>query len=115
MLQSQFMLALAGTAAGCINGLFGTGGGLMLVPILSRHVPEQELFPSSLAIITPICLSSLLLCSQSGLPWSQAWPYLLGGISGGIIASTLGKRIATAWLHRLLGCLILYAGVRYLC
>ncbi len=114
MPKSQFILALAGAAAGVVNGLFGAGGGMVLLPLIAKYIPEERLFPSSLAIITPISLASLLLSAHS-LPWSQAWPYLLGGIPGGLIAATLASKIRTKWLHRIFGGLILYAGVRYLC
>ncbi len=108
---------LAGAAAGAVNGLFGAGGGMLLVPILSGS-PELEregLFPSSVAIILPICVTSLLVSGGGQIPWTQAWPYLLGGIPGGLAAVLWGKRIPVKWLHRILGCLILYGGVRYLC
>lgn len=114
MPKSHLVLALAGAAAGVVNGLFGAGGGMVLLPLIANHIPEEELFPSSLAIITPISIASLLLSAQS-LPWTQAWPYLLGGIPGGLLAAKLAPKIHAKWLHRILGGLILYAGVRYLC
>ncbi len=112
----QFRSALAGAAAGAVNGLFGAGGGMVLVPILSGapEVTKASLFPSSLAIILPICLTSLLVSAGGDLPWSEAWPFLLGGVPGGLVAVSASKRIPVKWLHRALGVLILYGGVRYL-
>lgn len=106
---------LAGFAAGAINGLFGAGGGMILVPILSHcsEFTEEEVFASSIAIILPICMVSLLT-SAGEIPWMQALPYLIGGTIGGVIAVPLSKRIPVTVLHRLLGLLILYGGVRYL-
>lgn len=88
---------------------------MILVPILSRcsEFTEEEVFASSIVIILPICIVSLLT-SGGEIPWMQALPYLVGGTVGGIIAVPLGKRIPTTVLHRLLGLLILYGGVRYL-
>ncbi|MBQ9762538.1 MAG: sulfite exporter TauE/SafE family protein [Oscillospiraceae bacterium] len=107
---------LAGGAAGAVNGLFGAGGGMVLVPLLSGSpgYSEEEVFASSILIILPICVVSLVISAGGQLPWAQGWPYLLGGVPGGILAATFGKRIPTAWLHRFLGALILYGGVRYL-
>lgn len=107
---------LAGAAAGAVNGLFGAGGGMLLVPLLSGSpdFAEDEIFTSSILIILPICLVSLIVSAGGILPLDTAWPFLLGGIPGGILAATLGKRIPTGWLHRFLGLLILYGGVRYL-
>ena len=108
---------LAGAAAGAINGLFGAGGGMILVPMLgsSGDFTQEEVFSSSIVIILPICIVSLAMGSNGGLPWSDAWPFLLGSIPGGLIAGLWGRSIPTTWLHRFLGVLILYGGVRYLC
>lgn len=112
----MFRAIIAGGAAGAANGLFGAGGGMILVPILSGSpkFTDEEIFSSSILIILPICIVSLIIGRSGPLPWAQAWPYLLGGIPGGILAATLGQRIPTTWLHRILGILILYGGLKYL-
>lgn len=110
--------ALAGLGAGAVNGLFGAGGGMVLVPLLSSltHLEEDEIFPSSVSIILPICLVSLCFSlRQTPVDWAGAMPYLIGSALGGIAAGVFGKKIPTLWLHRLLGALIIYGGVRYLC
>lgn len=109
---------LAGIGAGTVNGLFGAGGGMVLVPLLTflTDLEDEEVFPSSVSIILPICLVSLSITFKSGtVPWEQAVPYLIGSTVGGILAGIIGKRIPTVWLHRLLGLLVLWGGVRYLC
>ena len=110
--------ALSGSAAGIINGLFGAGGGMVLVPLLSytTELEDKEIFPASVAIILPVCLISLSITWHSGSPdWHTTIPYLLGSALGGIIAGILSKHISATWLHRLLGILILWGGIRYLC
>ncbi len=114
----KWKITAAGALSGAVNGLFGAGGGMVLVPTLSaeRSLSEEEIFPSSIAIILPVCLTSLLLGSDiADLPWKEAVPYLLGSTAGGVLAGLLGKRIPTLWLHRVLGILILWGGARYLC
>lgn len=111
-------MALAGAVAGAVNGIFGAGGGMLLVPLLSFfcRMDEDSIFPASISIILPICVVSLLSHAwQTALPWADAVPYLLGSAIGGVIAGSLGGRIPTKWLHRGLGVLILYGGWRYLC
>ena len=114
---SKLRSILAGGAAGAINGLFGAGGGMILVPMLSSsgEFTDHEVFSSSVVIILPICIVSLMINSGGSLPWHSAWPFLLGGIPGGLLAGKFGNRIPVKWLHRFLGLLILYGGVRYLC
>ena len=115
--RKKLRSAAAGGAAGAVNGLFGAGGGMVLVPMLSRNTDfsESEVFSSSVVIILPICLVSLGVSTGFQLPWAEAWPFLVGGIPGGILAALLGKRIPLVWLHRFLGAMICYGGIKYLC
>lgn len=112
-----FFYALAGFLAGSVTGLFGAGGGMVLVPLLCllTDLEEDAIFPASLSVILPVCLVSLTVTAfTDGLPWRQALPYLVGSALGGIAAGLWGKRIPAKWLHRLLGLLILWGGFRYL-
>lgn len=110
--------AAAGLGAGAVNGLFGAGGGMVLVPLLTTvtNLSDDAVFPSSVSVILPICLVSLALSHPSEvLTWQQVLPYLLGSGLGGVAAGIWGRRIPVQWLHRTLGILILWGGVRYLC
>lgn len=111
-------MVVAGLGAGAVNGLFGAGGGMVLVPLLTliTPLPEKKIFPSSISIILPICLVSLAVTAYTdGIAWKQALPYLAGSAVGGIFAGLWGKKIPVKWLHRGLGILILWGGIRYLC
>lgn len=110
-------VCIAGAAAGAVTGLFGGGGGMILIPLLTllADFPEEQLFPSSICIILPVCLVCLFFAGMTApLPWSEAFPYLAGSGLGGIAAGIWGKKIPSYWLHRSLGILILWGGWRYL-
>lgn len=116
-LHKKYGSAIAGAAAGAVNGLFGAGGGMILVPLLTAltDIEEDEIFPSSISIILPICVVSLTFAGfQGGLPWKDAFPYLIGSAVGGVLAGIFGKHIPTTLLHRALGLLIIWGGFRYL-
>ena len=117
MKRTWLRLALAGTITGAVNGLFGAGGGMVLVPMLAAFtdIEEENIFLSSICILLPMCVVSFLIGSMgNAFPIWEALPYLLGGTIGGVAAGLLGKKIPTVWLHRLLGLLILWGGLRYL-
>ena len=110
-------LIFCGAIAGAVNGLLGTGGGMILVPRLGKlgKLEEEQVFPSSVGIILPLCIVSLAVSGlEAPLPWRAALPYLLGAIPGGLLAGILGRQIRVSWLHRALGIVILWGGIRYL-
>ena len=118
MLQKKYIyLCLAGAAAGAVSGLFGAGGGMVLIPLLTLcpDLDDAQIFPASVSIILPICLICLLFSANtSGFTLQNVLPYLIGSTFGGIAAGLWGKKIPTTWLHRGLGLLIIWGGIRYL-
>ena len=73
---------IAGAMAGLANGLFGGGGGMVFVPILSRWggLDRQKLFASCVGVIFPVCLvSAAVYWLRGGVSLREALPYLLGG------------------------------------
>lgn len=116
-MKNYLILALAGAAAGAVNGLMGTGGGMVLLPVLSLSgaIKEEEMFSSSVAIMFPICIVSLIASAFAApLPFRDALPYLLGSIPGGLLAGKFSQQIPVKWLHRILGAMILWGGIRWL-
>lgn len=115
MEKNTLRSAVSGAAAGLVNGFFGGGGGMLLVPLLSRWLKlgDRKAFATSVAIILPLCiLSSAIYLLRGGIDLSIALPYLLGGGIGGILGGKLFKNVNMLWLRRGFGLLILYAGFR---
>lgn len=90
---------------------------MVLVPLLTAltDISDADIFPSSISILLPLCVVSLTFGAYNGVfAITDALPYLIGGAVGGVIAGLTGKMIPTVWLHRILGVLILWGGIRYL-
>lgn len=106
---------ITGALAGLANGLFGSGGGLFLVPLLTRwtQMDQRKAFASSVAVILPLSLvSAVVYWTRGALDLALAWPYLIGGFAGGLISGKVFRKIPVDWLRRGFGLLILYGGIR---
>lgn len=109
--------ALAGAAAGVANGLFGAGGGMLLLPLLTRltDLSEHACFANSVCIILPMSLVSAgVYLLRGGEFAAQSIGYLIGGAVGGVAAGLLLRHLPTKLLHRALGVFILWGGLRLL-
>lgn len=109
--------AVSGALAGLINGFFGGGGGMLLVPMLARwcRLGQRRAFATSVAVILPLCaVSGALYLFRGGLDLAIALPYLAGGLAGGFLGGRLFGRADVDWLRRGFALLILYGGVRSL-
>ena len=94
-------ILVGGILTGLLSGLFGVGGGAVIVPVLyevfrAMHVPEevrmQLCVGTSLAIIVPTSIRSYLAHRAKGLVMTEvirAWavPAILGVGAGSVVAA----------------------------
>lgn len=116
-MENKWKYRLSGTAAGLVGGLFGGGGGTVLVPLLTGwcKLEQKRALASCVAVIFPLCaLSTVIYLLRTGLRVLTALPYLLGGLAGGFVGGKLFRRMPSVWLRRIFGMFLLYGGVRYL-
>ena len=69
--------ALAGGAAGLAGGLFGGGGGMVLLPILSHqgHLNGRQVYATCIGVIFPACaISAVVYLLRGGVALSRTWP-----------------------------------------
>ena len=105
---------MAGGLAGVANGLFGGGGGSVLVPLLTKYcgLDQRRAFATSVAVILPLCvLSVAVYLFRGGLDIMAALPYLAGGTVGGWAGGRWFKGMKMTWLRRAFGLLLFYGGV----
>lgn len=114
-MKNTVKYGITGALGGLANGLFGSGGGLFLVPLLTRWtgMDQRKAFATSVAVILPLSLVSACVYWWKGaLDLGAAWPYLVGGALGGLASGKLFRRVPLAFLRRAFGVLILYGGIR---
>lgn len=104
-----------GVLSGVLNGLFGSGGGITVVPMLELlSVPPQKAHATSVAIIFPLSLFTALLYFRQGIPadWNALCYLIPGGLIGALIGTKWLQKLPSHLLRRIFGGIILYAGVR---
>lgn len=108
-------MILTGSLTGLVNGFFGTGGGMVLVPMLRDYLKmdEKKAFASSVAIILPVCLSGLMVyMAVKGYSLYDGAFFSVGGIAGGLIAAKIFKKITPSLLCKAFGILLIIGGIR---
>jgi uncharacterized membrane protein YfcA len=103
-----------GTCTGIVNGLFGSGGGMIAVPMLeSQGIETKKSHATSIALILPLSIISTIFYSRSGsIDWKTALSLIPLGLCGAIVGSILMKKIKSVWLKKIFGLLLIIAGVR---
>lgn len=106
---------VTGALGGLANGLFGSGGGLFLVPLLTKwtKLEQRKSFATSVAVILPLSIiSAVVYFTKGAIDLNSAVPYLIGGGIGGIISGRIFKKIPLTFLRKIFGLLIIYGGIR---
>lgn len=102
------LYAAVGIVAGIIAGLFGVGGGLIIVPVLVFTFRLQEFPPeflvhlaigTSLATIILTSLSSTYSHHRHGaVRWDIVWRITPGILLGGLLGATLADQLSSRFL-----------------
>jgi len=111
----------AGFAAGTVNGLLGTGGGILLLAVLRRAVPDaKDAFAAALLCILPLSALSAVLYLRTGISDIQALSpsallsLCLGAVPGGMLGAYLLDKLRLPVLELLFAGLLLFSGWRML-
>lgn len=109
--------ALIGLVGGVASGLFGVGGGIIMVPgmALALRTDVKVAVGTSLAVIVPTALVGVLKHSQlRQVDWTLAAMLAPTAILGGFIGPWLTTRLASPELQKLFGGFLVLVGLRLL-
>ena len=97
-----------------MHGLFGAGGGTVVVPLLEKSgLESKKAHATSIAVILPLSLVSALLYLRGITPpWGEAAALLPLGILGAVLGAKLLLKVDSRLLQRICGGLILASAVR---
>ena len=110
----KWQIILFGALIGIINGFFGGGGGMVVVPLLNKMfgLEQNKAQATALFVILPISLVSTIvyLCYNS-INFASGWPVVLGIIGGGVIGSTLLNKLNNKIVRSIFVCFMLLGGL----
>lgn len=113
-----FSVILTGFLAGVLNGLFGTGGGIIIVYLLSRlyarshEYHTKDIFAMTVGSVLIMSASSLFIYMRSGeLSLSETANYLIPAAAGGVIGAFLLDKTNAAIMKKIFAVLVIYAGI----
>ena len=89
-------LAAIGTAAGLFSGLFGVGGGTVIVPLLILWLgyEEREATGTSLAAIVVIAaVAAATQAAYGNVDWLKALAVGLPAVGGVLVGTALQQRV----------------------
>ena len=109
--------AIIGGMAGIICGLFGTGGGMILVPAFIYMLdiePKKARATSLCCMLVMVFTSSFFYYKNNYINWNAGLLCAIGGIFGGYIGAMILKKVPDYILKILFTIFILYYAYRML-
>lgn len=104
-----------GAGAGVVSGLFGVGGGIVLVPylVLVRGWEQKRAQATSLVMVAMAATAGLIAYAWSGtVAWAAAGAILVGGLIGAFVGSALVVRLHSWVLQVAFAGLLVVAALR---
>ena len=118
--MNYLIAGLIGLVGGISSGLFGVGGGVVMVPAMLFFTAlaigrTQEAVGTSLVVIIPTAIIGAFRHKTLGnINWPIAFMLVPGAIIGGWIGATLTQNISSENLKRAFGGFIILVGCRLL-
>ena len=104
-----------GLVTGLVNGLFGSGGGTLVVPALVflLGVDDYKAHATAISIILPLSIvSTIIYVSKDSIPFKIAIPVAIGGVVGSYIGAKTLNKIPINILRKIFGSVIIYTAIR---
>ena len=112
--QRSWAAPVGGVCTGLLNGLFGSGGGMIAVPFLRMSgLDEKAAHATSVGVLCALSsISAGMYLWRGSVSVQDAFPYLPGALLGSVTGAWLMPRIPVKWLKRIFALLMIYGGFR---
>ena len=110
------MLIIGSGVVGFICGLFGGGGGMLVVPLLQKKgLDEKKAHATAMAVILPTTIASAVTYLLGGYFSLSVTLWTAGGcIAGGVIGALLLKKLPQKTVALIFAIIMVVAGIKLL-
>ena len=115
--KTKYVIVLiCGLFVGFINGFFGGGGGMLVIPLLTfLGLEEKNAHATALLCILPISVASAVVYIVKGnINYAELGFASLGFILGGIVGALLLKRTNNKVLRIIFSLIMIAVGIKIL-
>jgi uncharacterized membrane protein YfcA len=108
-------VALMGIIAGIVNGLFGSGAGMVVLPVLSTYSEKAKARGTTMMSVLFLSIISSIFYLKNidnQMELKNIWYVIAGGIIGGTLGSKMIYKIPIRYLQLLLAIFMIYTGIR---
>lgn len=115
--RSIFFPVITGVLAGVVNGIFGGGGGMIVVPLLIYVLkyPVQKAHATAILIILPLSLlSGVIYSTYVNVDMTMLYTVGAGVIMGGVLGAFALSKFSSKWLVAIFSVLMAIAGGKML-
>ncbi|PWM75246.1 MAG: sulfite exporter TauE/SafE family protein [Bacillota bacterium] len=116
-ISEKFVLVCAGIVTGLANGLFGGGGGMLVVPMLTflAGMQVKNAHATAILVILPVsALSGIIYAAFGNFSFSTGIPVTAGVLAGGVLGALLLKKLSVKWVSVIFALVMLAAGAKML-
>ncbi|MBU5438214.1 sulfite exporter TauE/SafE family protein [Tissierella sp. MSJ-40] len=113
--KNKIKLLSIGLVTGLVNGLFGSGGGTIVVPALVflLGIDDHKAHATAISIILPLSIiSTIIYLSNSFIPLNIGLKVVIGGVIGSFIGAKVLNKIPIHILRKIFGSVIIYTAIR---
>lgn len=113
-LMGLIKLWVIGVVSGLVNGFFGAGGGLIIVPMLKRFddANSKVVHATTLGCVLFMCLSSSIIYLIDGVVDFKLFLFcVIGSLLGSVIAVKLLKNLKNTIIDLIFSVVLIVAGV----
>ncbi|NLJ78909.1 MAG: sulfite exporter TauE/SafE family protein [Tissierellia bacterium] len=113
--RQTIKLMAIGLVTGTVNGLFGSGGGTLVVPALVFliGIEDYKAHATAISIILPLSvISAFIYLKGRAIPLNMGIIIVAGGVIGSFIGAKFLKKIPNNILRKVFGSVIVFTALR---